>query len=64
MQNPLEDIQRRIKGRNKTELARRAGVASSKIFQIANDPSRDILVSTLMKLDAALTEMEEESRAE
>lgn len=64
MQNPLEDIQRRIKGRNKEELARRAGVARSKIHEIANDPSRDILVSTLMKLDAALTEMEEESRAE
>lgn len=63
MQNPLAPLQARMKGRNLTDIARRAGISPSKIFGIANNPDHDAKISTLMRLDEALTKLEEEEKA-
>lgn len=60
MQNPLEHIRQRLVGRNLSEVARRAGMTQGKLWYLANSKGRDAKVSTLMKLDKVLTEMEAE----
>lgn len=58
--NPLEDLEKRLKGKNLSEVARRAGMAYDNVHRIARGKQEDIYIRTYAKLVAVLDEMEAE----
>tara|TARA_R100001530_G_scaffold84226_1_gene58690 strand:- start:1132 stop:1311 length:180 start_codon:yes stop_codon:yes gene_type:complete len=58
--NPLEIIERRLEGKNLSEVARRAGMAYDNVHKMARGNKDDLYVSTFIKLMAVLDEMEAE----
>lgn len=56
--NPLEVIESRLKGKNLSEVARRASMAYNNVHKLASGDKDDLYVSTFVKLMAVLDEME------
>ena len=65
--NPLETLEARLRSKNLSEVARRAGMAYDNVHRIARGKQEDIYIRTYTKLVAVLDEMEaqaEKSEAE
>ena len=58
--DPLQHAEFRLKGKNLSEVARRAGMAYRTVLVIANGKAEDIYVSTYMRLMNVVDEMEAE----
>jgi len=56
--NPVDEIQARLKGKNLSEVSRKAGVAYTTVFYLANGKSDDIYIRTYHKIKTALDEIE------
>lgn len=56
--NPLETLESRLKGKNLSEVARRAGMAYDNVHRIARGKQEDIYIRTYAKLTAVLDEMD------
>jgi DNA-binding Xre family transcriptional regulator len=52
--NPVDEIQARLKGKNLSEVSRKAGVAYTTVFYLANGKSDDIYIRTYHKIKTAL----------
>lgn len=58
MENPLEELERRMQGKNISEIARRANMARDNVARIARGEADDIYISTAVGLYRVLGEME------
>lgn len=64
MYDPLTDLAERLKGRNLSEVARRAEMAYDNLHRIAHRRQDDIYIRTYVKLLRVLDEMDGEASAE
>lgn len=61
--DPLEELEKRLKGKNLSEVARRAGMAYDNVWRIAWGKQEDIYIRTYAKLIAVLDEMDGQGEA-
>ncbi len=59
--NPLEQLESRLKGRNLSEVARRAGMAYDNVHRLAHGRNDDIYISTYIKLVEVLDKLDKEA---
>lgn len=61
MDNPLDYLQRRLEGRNLSEVSRRAGMSRDNVSKLARGTVNDVYISTVVRLSRVLDRMDEEA---